>query len=219
MGRRAARRFLLGALACACFAQAAASPGAFFRSAKIDDVGTMRTLLADGYDPNGAEPERGETVMIIALREDAPRVFALLLAQPGIRLEAKAFNGNTALMMACYKGNEAAVRALLDKGAEVNRPGWTALHYAAAAGSEAIVRLLLEHYAYIDTEAPRKITPLMLAAREGKDKVVALLLEEGADASLKNADGMTAAEIAGQADKPWIAAAIRAHLQAKGPAH
>lgn len=212
---RAARRFLLGTLACACLAHAGASPFTFFRSAKIDDVRTMQSLLAEGADPNQTEPERGESAMIVALREDAPRVFMLLLAQPTIRLEATAHNGNTALMMACYKGNQAAVLALLDKGAEINSPGWSPLHYAAAAGADAIVRILLEHHAAIDAEAPRKITPLMIAAREGQYKTVNLLLAAGADAGLKNGDGMTAAALAEQADKPSIAAAIRAHLQAK----
>ncbi len=55
----------------------------------------------------------------------------------------------------------------------------------------------------------------MIAAREGHESTVSLLLEEGADASLKNAESLTAAQIAERADKPRIAAAIAAHLAAR----
>jgi ankyrin repeat protein len=60
------------------------------------------------------------------------------------------------------------------------------------------------------------MTPLMLAAREGQEEVVALLLEQGADATLK--DGgfhLTAAEFALKADKPWIAKTINSFLAAR----
>lgn len=191
----------------------------FFRAAQLDDASRIKPLLARGLDPNVHEPERGETGMIVALRHDAMEVFKLLLAHPKIALEAQAANGNTALMMAAFKNNITAVQALIKKGAQVNRPGWTALHYAAAAGATDIMRLLLEHHAYIDAESPTKVTPLMLAAREGQEDAVKLLLEEGADASLRDKGfHIDAAEFAERADKPWIAKTIRAHLAAKGKA-
>jgi ankyrin repeat protein len=187
----------------------------FFRAAQLDDAGRIKPLLARGLDPNVRDPERGETGMIVALRNDANAVFNLLLAQPKIDLEAQAGNGNTALMMAAFKNNRPAVTALLKNGAQVNRPGWTALHYAAAAGALDIVRLLLEEHAYIDAESPTKVTPLMLAAREGQEDAVKLLLEEGADASLRDSGfHLDAAEFAERADKPWIAKSIR-HYQAE----
>jgi len=189
----------------------------FFRAAQIDDAARIKPILARGLDPNIREPERGETGLIVALRYDAMNVVRLLLAQPSIKLEATAGNGNTALMMAAFKQNREAVQMLIRQGAVVNRPGWTALHYAAAAGDVEGIKLLLEHYAYIDAESPSGMTPLMMAAREGHEDAVKLLLEEGADATLK--DGgfrIDAAEFAERAQKPWIAKAIRAHLAAKG---
>ena len=41
---------------------------------------------------------------------------------------------------------------LLQKGAQVNRPGWAPLHYAATGGSIPMVELLLEHHAFIESE-------------------------------------------------------------------
>ncbi|WP_374580774.1 ankyrin repeat domain-containing protein [Pseudoduganella sp.] len=188
----------------------------FFRAVQLDDERAVRAVLARGLDPNIAEPERGETGLIVAMRYNAMRVAQLLLAQPQLRVDQAAPNGNTALMMAAFQKNKPAVLALLAKGAQINRPGWTALHYAAAAGDLDIMKLLLERHAYIDAESPTGMTPLMLAAREGMEDAANLLLQEGADATLKDrAWGMDAAEFAIRADKPWIAQAIQRHLGKK----
>ena len=188
----------------------------FFRAAQMDNVGVVRAVLARGLNPNLRNPDDGEPGLVVAMRYEANKVLDLLLAQPGIDLEAKALNGNTALMMAAFRQNKPAVLKLMAKGAQVNQPGWTALHYAAAAGSTELVSLLLERHAYIDCESPSGMTPLMMAAREGKEDVVKLLLEEGADATLK--DGgfhLTAAEFATKTDKPWIAKIVESYQQSK----
>jgi ankyrin repeat protein len=187
----------------------------FFRAVQIDRAGVVKKLLAKGLDPNIRDPS-GETGLIAAMRYEAWNVGRLLMVQPGIDLEARAPNGNTALMMAAFRQNKAMAQDLIAQGAQVNQTGWTALHYAAAAGSVELTSLLLEHYAYIDCESPSGMTPLMIAAREGQEAVVALLLEQGADATLK--DGgfhLTAAGFATKADKPWIAGTIADFLAAK----
>lgn len=218
------RRHLLAALAAGllaghaglALADAAEDAVDYFRAVQLDNVGVVRRVLAKGLDPNIREPERGETGLIVAMRYEAKDTLKLLLAQPGIDLDAKAPNGNTALMMAAFRQNKPAVLTLIGAGASINQSGWTALHYAAAAGSTDITSILLEHHAYIDAESPSGMTPLMIAAREGQEKVVELLLEQGADATLK--DGgfhQTAAEFATHADKPWITKTINAHLAAK----
>lgn len=189
----------LAVLGLAAIAPCAAIAGAFedyFRAVKMDDAPVVKSLLARGLDPNIIEEERGDTGLILAVRENSMKVFDLLLNAPDIDIEAESWNGDTAMMMACYKENMPAVEALLSKGAEVNRPGWTPLHYAAAVGNNDIVRILLDRSAYIDAESPNKTTPIMMAARGGHIMTVKLLLDEGADAMLKNELGMNAIDFA-----------------------
>ncbi len=184
----------------------------FSLAAQMDNPVTIKRMLAAGMSPNTPDRVTGEPVLIVALREGSDQVVDELLAHKDIDLERAAPNGNTALMMAAFKGNRRAVQALLAKGAIVTRPGWTALHYAAAGGSDEVIRLLLENHAYIDAESPSQLTPLMIAAREGHESAARVLLQEGADATLKNNENLTAAQIAERADKPRIADAITAHL-------
>ena len=176
----------------------------WFDAIHLDDASRCRQLLQRGFDPNTIEPERFDTGLILSVRKKAWKVFGLLLSAKGVQLNARSRNGDTALMIAAFNGETMAAARLIEKGAEINRPGWTALHYAAASGSLPIVRNLLEHSAYIDAESPNKTTPLMMAARAGHEKVVNLLLEEGADVLLKNELGLDAVDFAKSQDRSAI---------------
>jgi len=179
-----------------CWPASAGAYDDFLLAVKFDDVDVVRTLLQRGFDPNTAEEARGETGIMMALRDNSMKVFDVLLAAGDLKLEARARNGDTALMIASFMGNLEAVRRLIDAGAEVNQPGWTALHYAATNGDTDVISLLLENYAYIDAASPNKTTPLMMAVRSGKIYAVKLLLDEGADLALKNEQGMSALDFA-----------------------
>lgn len=168
----------------------------WFRAVQADDDSKLKQLLARGFDPNTLEPERFDTALILAVRNNAKKIFSLLLATPSVILDARSKNGDSALMIAAFKSNVPFATQLIEKGAEINRPGWTALHYAAAAGCDAIVKILLENAAYIDAESPNKTTPLMMAVRGVHLTTVQLLLDEGADWQLKNERGLTALDFA-----------------------
>jgi len=176
----------------------------FFLTIGRNDGYMLGKLLDHGVDPNLKEGERGDPGLVFALREHAMKTFNVLLNAPKIDLEAHSNNGDTALMIASYTGNLAAVVALVEKDAEVNKPGWTALHYAAAIGNCDIIKLLLDKSAYIDAESPNKTTPIMMAARSGQIAAVGLLIEEGADISLKNEQGLSAADFALKNEYPDI---------------
>lgn len=202
------RRFLLalgaGVLAASALPAWAGAFEDWFDAAKKNRLGAIRSLLQRGFDVNAAEPERGETALMLALREKSMDVFAFLLSRGELDLEQKARNGDTALMIAAWTGNLPAVKALVEKGAQVNKPGWAPLHYAAGSGNLDVIRYLLEEHAYIDAESPNRTTPLMMAAWLGHIHAVKLLLDEGADASLRNDKGMDVVDFARDGEHPDI---------------
>jgi ankyrin repeat protein len=184
----------------------------FFKAVQFDDARTVGAMLGTTVNANQPNPIGGEPGLVLALREDAMKVFKVFLDHPGTSLEARAANGNTALMMAAYKHNRPAVEALLAKGAAVNQPGWTALHYAAAAGDDEIVRLLLARGAQVDALSPKAsgaVTPMMMAAREGHDGTALLLIANGADRNRTNTEGLNAVQLAERAGKTRVAAALQ----------
>lgn len=193
---------------------AAATPEeltAFFRAVQLNDTKTVTEMVGKVVNANEINPLGGEPALVLAVREDAMGVFRALLAHPGTDLEARAMNGNTALMMAAFKRNKAAAQALLERGAAVNRARWTPLHYAAASGDDEIAGLLIARKAKLDAVSPRAsgaYTPLMMAAREGQEGVARLLLARGANPLLKNGEGLTAVQIAERAGRDDLARAI-----------
>lgn len=190
----------------------------FFRMVEVNNPNAVKSLINKGVDINARDPRSGETAMIVALRENSMSVFNALVTNPRVQLELAAPNGNTALMMAAFKRNKPAALALLDRGAAVNREGWSPLHYAAAGGAADIAAILIERGAALDTRAPGGMTPLMIAAREGQESSVTLLLDAGADRSLKSSDGLTAVQFAERMDKPRIVKAINTHHRTERPA-
>jgi uncharacterized protein len=184
-----------GAGLALAFAVGTATAGAyedFFRAVEVDDASGLRALLERGMDPNTQDP-RGQNGLFLSLRGGSPKVFALLLQHPDIRVETANASDETPLMMAALRADLDAMKGLVARGAQVHRAGWTPLHYAASSPSSAPVKWLLERGAVVDARAPNGNTPLMLAARYGHEDSVTVLLEHGADRSLRNAGNFNAA--------------------------
>ena len=188
----------------------------FFAAARRDDESAVVKLAFRGFDLNTRD-ENGNHALLLAIREESWRVANFLIDQPLVQVESRNAAGESPLMLAALKGQLPMVKRLIDRKAEVNKPGWAPLHYAATNAepvSVELVRLLLEHHAYIDAESPNKTTPLMMAARYGTPDVVRLLLEEGADPTLRNEQGLTALDFAVRAERRDAATLIRNALRA-----
>lgn len=188
----------------------------FFKAVVRDDVPTVHALLQRGFDPNTLSPDR-QSGLHLALRESALKVASLLLQAPKIDLDILNAADESPLMLAALKGHGHLARQLIDKGADINKTGWTALHYAATSAQVPLIALLLEKSAYIDAESPNGTTPLMMAAMYGTTGAVKLLLEEGADPLLKNEQGLSAIDFAQRANKGESVEVIAAFVRARQP--
>ncbi|HEU0230272.1 MAG TPA: ankyrin repeat domain-containing protein, partial [Burkholderiaceae bacterium] len=104
----------------------------------------------------------------------------------------------TPLMYLAIVGQTARARTLIQRGAKVNRLGWTPLHYAASTGQLETAKMLLADKAIVNAPGPDGTTPLMMAALSGSDAMVRLLLHAGADPTMRNLKGQSAADWARQ---------------------
>lgn len=191
----------------------------FFIAIQRDDGDAITVLLRRGFDPNTRDP-KGQVGLTLALQGGSTKAFNALMAARQTNVEARNAQDESPLMMAALKGNVGAVKALLVRDADVNKTGWAPLHYAASAGSPQhaqIISLLLEHHAYIDAASPNGTTPLMMAAHYGSTESVQLLLEEGADPTLKNQLGLTATDFAMRASRTESAEKIAAAIRKRQP--
>jgi uncharacterized protein len=172
----------------------------FFKAITVDDVRTVTSLLQRGFDPNTISP-KGVHGLFLAVQSDALKTAGVLIHWPKIQVEWRSDKDESPLMLASMKGHVELVNQLIAKDADVNKTGWTPLHYAASGAKAPIILILLEHSAYVDAESPNGSTPLMMAAMYGNVECVKLLLEAGADPTLKNQQGLNAAEFARRASR------------------
>jgi ankyrin repeat protein len=175
----------------------------FFVAVARDDGRTVSQLLQRGFDPNARNPD-GQTALHLALRGPSPNVAEALWRHAELDIDATNQSGETPLMFAALRGQLDWARRLLERGAKLQRTGWSPLHYAATGPEPAIVGLLLDRGAPIDAPSPNRTTPLMMAARYGAEASVDLLLARGADKRLRNDRDLDAAGFARLAGREYL---------------
>jgi ankyrin repeat protein len=119
---------------------------------------------------------------------DTAEVLSLIREGAGVNAGGPTY-GNTALIDAAARGYSETVRALLEKGAEVDghdNAGRTALMEAAFGGYTDTARLLLEKGANVNAMDDEGWSPLFFAAFSRRSDTARFLLEQGADVNAKN---------------------------------
>jgi ankyrin repeat protein len=182
-----------------------------------DDAALVDRLLRAGANP-GTANRYGVTPIALACENGSAAIVDRLI-KAGVSADSTDPFGETALHTCARTGNPAAVKVLLAHGASVDPVeawrGQTPLMWAAAEGHTEVMKLLIEAGADVNarsriikwerqrTDEPRDkwlppggLTPLLLAAREGRTESVRVLLDAGADINIADPDRHTALTLA-----------------------
>ncbi len=190
---------------------------------KNDRDSEIAALLRSGANPN-IKTDAGNPAIMQAVRDGSWKVFDVLAAHPRTDVNATNSYEETPLMYVALVGTVSRAQKLIDRGAQVNRLGWTPLHYAAAKSNDDMVKFLLDKDAMPNAPSPDGTSPLMMAAQAERvnPKVVQLLIHAGADPLARNLKGDDAIDVARQKGNTDLAAAMekialeRRKTQSKG---
>lgn len=181
-------RLLLLACLLAAGSALAALPDAtqFGIAVERGDRRAVEQWLNEGLPADFVADRIGTGLMIAAWNGDIEMME--LFVSRGANPRRVNANGEQAIQLAAWNGHAKAVRWLLERGAVLNRGDkhWDALHYAVFNGHTELAAELIERGANVNARSPNGATPLMLAAREGREDAAKLLLENGADTTLKS---------------------------------
>jgi quinoprotein dehydrogenase-associated probable ABC transporter substrate-binding protein len=166
-------------------------------------------LIELGADVNVGEP----TPLIAAvMRDHVPSIKVLL--EHGADVEKPGQESFKPLPLAIAEDKYESAKALLEAGAKVNEPsgddGLTPLMIAAGQTSPAegamflpgstrptdIAQGLIERGADVNAQSKSGVTALMIAAAHNNPPMIGILIDAGADPTLKNNLGETAADVA-----------------------
>jgi ankyrin repeat protein len=152
---------------------------------------------------------RANTPLAAAAFNGSGRMVDLLLEHGADPTETDK-TGKGPIVYAAARGFVSVVKKLLDAGVDPNLTyghDLTALMWAAGHANDApepdglaTAQLLVEHGARLDSVDDRGRSALMIAAERGHPLIVAWLIEQGADATRKDNQGLTAEDLAASAD-------------------
>lgn len=177
-----------------------------YKSFLIGDTASAKKIMAQkNFNVNKADSDGLTPLMNAALSGDLALVKLVLQKKPN--LELKNPEGDTALALALTNDQIDISKELIRAGARVNirvaGENHNTLLIQAAKSNLDITKLILGK----DKEALNKTntageTPLMQAIRYGNNETAKLLLQSGADKTIKNKIGETALDIAKNSANP-----------------
>jgi ankyrin repeat protein len=191
-------------LLCAGAARAASE---LADAAMNGDTAAVQRLLEQHADVNAAQADGATALQWAIYRGDLATAAALIKAGASVKQANR--DGATPLSLACQNGSVDLTRLLLDAGADPNETlenGETALMMAARTGNSETLLLLIERGANVNAaENLRGTTPLMWAAAYEHPAAVNVLLEHGADVSVRS-------KVIPRGRRPYLAPTVQSRL-------
>ncbi|MDH5556121.1 MAG: ankyrin repeat domain-containing protein [Alphaproteobacteria bacterium] len=211
---------------------AAAEPEGLIEAIRAGDAGRVESLLQAGADPSEPLSDSGLPPLFEAVRKGhAEIVWMLLNAGEDVNATYHSDNGGSfpILSDAIHRRHSGIAIGLIDRDADIDGyecpPDWPCTPVfilAVQYGDSALVRRFVEAGASVDLFVPGQqidgmrrdereddTSPLMTAAMMGRPDILAVLLEMGADVSLKTRMGCTAIDLAIINKRPKAAELLR----------
>ena len=163
-----------------------------------DDLSTAEVLIKAGARVDAVN-DLGVFPLSLACGNASNAMVKRLIAA-GASVGAALPGGESALMTCARTGAAESIRALAERGADVDaretHRGQTALMWAAGGHHPAAVKVLIERGAQVNASSTGGFTPLLFAAREGDPDAARLLLAAGARIDETTPAGETALLVA-----------------------
>lgn len=212
----------------------------FLDAVKSGDLAAVRRWLEANPKLSGARAEGGETPVLLAVYHGQAevakalagdgssldvfeaaalgaeaRLTVLLASDPGL-MHAYSGDGWTALHLAAFFGKLAAVRLLLEAGADTearahNRQDNMPLHAATAAQRRDVAEALVHEGADLEARNAEGMTPLHMAAYAGDIEMIRLFRGSGARLDVRDDQGRTPLALAIEQGRGDAAAWLREH--------
>ncbi|WIA12109.1 hypothetical protein OEZ85_012183 [Tetradesmus obliquus] len=154
---------------------------------------------SEGLLEGGTATEVATYLIISAAQVGQPEVIRLLAEWDADMEETDSIRRGRPLMHAANNGHTAAVKALVDCGAEpeaTDDNGYTALMVAVFSDRSSAAEALVDGGAAVDAQDRAGRTALSYAAMYGSTDCIYLLAARGADVAHLDADGATPLELA-----------------------
>jgi ankyrin repeat protein len=151
-------------------------------------TGADATTLNQSGPGEEASKKALDLALLKAAEEGKDEAVGNLLRR-GANPNAEDAKGWTPLVFAAKSGHLGAARALIAKGADVNRRtsttlGTTVLCFAVGSGNMELIQALLDQGADINGKSRNGLTPLIWTASNGKAALAEFLISKGADLNL-----------------------------------
>lgn len=188
-------------------------------------LAVMRYLLEE----NGFDIKRDMAAALCISCEDGNEIMVRFLLDHGAECDINRtpywrcpYSGPVLIHTCGFSGNVNIIKMLLAKGADIHatskHPTQNALHAASYKNNASAIPVLIQAGLDVNTPDSNGQTPLILAARLGWLNTVKVLLAQGADISIRDHKGKTAADYALESSNHAKETLDGAHFDKKGAA-